>query len=232
MKKIKNNIKIKFLEKEYEKALQDLKDLHEFYSFYLGNELNFSNVLKRSVDGTLSTNDKQFFNDLLKCHRNLHEIEERINHVRSIETYKDQIHDSYFSYITQQELRRMMDDGDASAKCYERFIPDEVETGFFATEEDRIIAEQTYACYKDFKTQQEENIARDIIDASVEKYASYIPDDVETGINIDSLKRLAESAESLEKEIYGDEEHKPNRMLLPEPVNGVTSFPITRSRNQ
>lgn len=181
MKKIKYNNKIEFLEKEYGKARQDLKDLQEFYSFYLGNEGNLSSVLKRTVDGTLSKNDVQFLSDLLKCHRYLHEIEERINQVRSIQKYKDQIRLCYFSYITQQELGKMMDDGDDSVKCYERFIPDEVETGYFATEEDRIIAEQTYACYKQFETHQEENEKNDIIDNSVMKYTTYIPDDVETG---------------------------------------------------
>lgn len=185
MKKIKYNNKIEFLEKEYGKARQDLKDLQEFYSYYLGNEGNLSSVLKRTVDGTLSNNDKQFLSDLLKCHRYLHEIEERINQVRSIQKYKDQIRLCYFSYITQQELRMMMDDGDESAKCYERFIPDEVETGYFATEEDRIIAEQTHACYKNFTTQQEEDEASDIINKNVEKYATYIPEDVELNVDMD-----------------------------------------------
>ena len=181
MKKIKFNKKIEFLEKEYEQALQDLKDLQEFYSFYLGNKVIFSDVLKRAIDGTLNKNDKQFLSDLLKCHRYLYEIEKRINQVRSIEKYKDQINYSYLDYTTQQEWDKKLYSTDEYTKCYQTFIPDEVETGYFATEEDRIIAEQTHACYKMFKTQQDEDEAKDIIDKSVEKYATYIPEEVETG---------------------------------------------------
>lgn len=130
MKKIEYNKKIEFLEKEYEKALQDLKDLQEFYSFYLGNEVNFSSVLKRAVDGTLSNNDKQFLSDLLKCYRYLHEIEERVNKTKSIQEYQKQIADSYFNYQTQQEWNKKLNSADMWDECYQTYIPDEVETGY------------------------------------------------------------------------------------------------------
>ncbi|MBR5662609.1 MAG: hypothetical protein IKX00_03025 [Bacilli bacterium] len=181
MKKIKNFKKIQFLKEEYEKTLQELKEIQEFYSLYAGNFMNFSSILNRVKNGTLNAKDEQLFCELLECNRRLFELETRIKRLEAIEEYKKQVDKSHFAYTTQQELRMMMDDGDASVKCFERFIPDEVETGYFATEEDRIIAEQTHACYKMFKTQQDEDEAIDIINKSVEKYATYIPDEVETG---------------------------------------------------
>ena len=181
MKKIKNFKKIQFLKEEYKKTLEELKEIQEFYSLYAGNFMNFSSILNRVKNGTLNAKDEELFCELLECNRRLFELETRIKRLEAIEEYKEQVDKSHFAYITQQKLRMMMDDGDASVKCFEKFIPDEVETGYFATEEDRIIAEQTHACYKMFKTQQDEDEAIDIINKSVEKYATYIPEEVETG---------------------------------------------------
>ena len=232
MEKININYELSCLKDEYNKALKEFQELLLIFNPHCTGEINFENATKNLDERILDTRNDNLFFDVLNLYKYLSRIYKRIKELEMLKEYNDQIADCYLSYTTQQDIISMMNDADKDNECYQTYIPDEVETGYFESEEDRIKAEQINACYNAHLTKQENDEISDRIDASVAKYATYIPEEVETGINIDSLKRLAESAESLEKEIYGDEEHIPNRMLLPEPVNGVTSFPITRSRNQ
>lgn len=135
MKKINNDEKLKFLKKEYKKTLQDLKDIRDIYNSCLDVKMSFPNVLNRVIIGSQSEADQELFCALLKCNKYLYELETRIKRLEAIKKYEDQVDECYFAYLTQQEDERMMDDGDASAKCFENYIPDEVETGYNPIEE-------------------------------------------------------------------------------------------------
>lgn len=135
MKKINNDEKLKFLKKEYKKTLQDLKDIRDIYNSCLDVKMSFPNVLNRVISGSQSEADQELFCVLLKCNKYLYELETRIKRLEAIKKYEDQVDKCYFAYLTQQEDERMMDDGDASAKCFENYIPNEVETGYNPIEE-------------------------------------------------------------------------------------------------
>lgn len=135
MKKINNDEKLKFLKKEYKKTLQDLKDIRDIYNSCLDVKMSFPNVLNRVISGSQSEADQELFCVLLKCSKYLYELETRIKRLEAIKKYEDQVDECYFAYLTQQEDERMMDGGDASAKCFEKYIPDEVETGYIPTDE-------------------------------------------------------------------------------------------------
>ena len=130
MKKINNDEKLKFLKKEYKKTLQDLKDIRDIYNSCLDVKMSFPNVLNRVISGSQSEADQELFCVFLKCNKYLYELETRIKRLEAIKKYEDQVDECYFAYLTQQEDERMMDGGDASAKCFENYIPDEVETGY------------------------------------------------------------------------------------------------------
>lgn len=135
MKKINNDEKLKFLKKEYKKTLQDLKDIRDIYNSCLDVKMSFPNVLNRVISGSQSEDDQELFCVFLKCNKYLYELETRIKRLEAIKKYEDQVDECYFAYLTQQEDERMMDGGDASAKCFEKYIPDEVETGYNPIEE-------------------------------------------------------------------------------------------------
>lgn len=126
MKKINNDEKLKFLKKEYKKTLQDLKDIRDIYNSCLDVKMSFPNVLNRVISGSQSEADQELFFVLLKCNKYLYELETRIKRLEAIKKYEDQVDECYFAFLTQQEDERMMDDGDASAKCFEKYIPKDV----------------------------------------------------------------------------------------------------------
>ena len=175
------DFEIEELKKEYNKALKELHELLVLFNPHYSEDATFESAMERLIGNQLTEDEENLLFDILKANKSIKDLDIRIKKLESKRDYDNQVWACYRAYITQQENRRMMDDGDESVKCFERYIPDEVETGYFATEEDRIIAEQTYACYKQFETHQEENEKKDIIDNSVMKYTTYIPDEVETG---------------------------------------------------
>lgn len=177
------DFEIEELKKEYKNALKELHELLVLFNPHCSEDVTFENAMERLIGNRLSEDEENLLFNILKANKSIKDLDIRIKKLEAKRDYDNQVRACYFAYITQQEKRRMMDDGDESVKCFERYIPDEVETGYFATEEDRIIAEQTHACYKDFTTHQEEDETNDIINKNVEKYATYIPDGVETGYN-------------------------------------------------
>lgn len=175
------DFEIEELKKEYKKALKELHELLLLFNPHCSEDVTFESAMERLMGNQLTEDEDNLLFDILKANKSIKDLDIRIKKLEAKRDYDNQVRACYFAYITQQEKRKMMDDGDESAKCFERYIPDEVETGYFATKEDRIIAEQTHACYKNFTTKQDEDEANDIINKSVEKYATYIPDEVETG---------------------------------------------------
>ena len=175
------DFEIEELKKEYKKTLKELHELLVLFNPHCSEDVTFETAMERLIGNQLTENEETLLFDILKANKSIKDLDIRIKKLEAKRDYDNQVRTCYRAYITQQERRGMMDDADEDFKCFERYIPDEVETGYFATEEDRIIAEQTHACYEEFTTQQDEDEVRDIINKNVEKYATYIPDGVETG---------------------------------------------------
>ena len=177
------DFEIEELKKEYKKALKELHELLVLFNPHCSEDATFESAMERLIGNQLTEDEETLLFDIFKANKSIKDLDIRIKKLEVKKDYDDQVRACYLAYITQQEKRRMMDDDDEYFKCFERYIPDEVETGYFATEEDRIIAEQTHACYEEFTTQQDEDEVRNIINKNVEKYATYIPEEVETGYN-------------------------------------------------
>ena len=129
MKKINNNNKLEFLKEEFEETLQELQDKMIHYSTSIENEIDFSTIMLRIIEGSLSVEELELFSDLKKCYLRFIELEARIMKLEFIERCKEQVEQSYSSYAIQQDIEK------AENAYYETYIPEEVNTGILCDSE-------------------------------------------------------------------------------------------------
>lgn len=173
---------IALLNEQYKKELEELKELFVLFNPHCSSDMSFESAMERFKGNALNRNEEDLFFDILKANKTISDLDLKIRKLKAKRDYDIQVNICYLQFITKQVKDEHLDESDKEEKYFETYIPEEVETGYFESEEERIIIEQTTHCYETFLTHQESDKISDRIDNLVEKYQAYIPDDVETGM--------------------------------------------------
>lgn len=114
--------------------LKDLRDAYIEFDPNAEDHYSIQNVTERLENGYMNAKDEEILLELLTRFKKVVDIDREIRNLEEHKTYEEQVDACYESFITTQERERMMDDGDKSAKMFETWIPEEVETGIVPDE--------------------------------------------------------------------------------------------------
>ena len=167
------DFEIEELKKEYKKALKELHELLVLFNPHCSEDVTFESAMERLTGNQLTEDEENLLFDILKANNSIKDLDIRIKKLEAKRDYNNQVRACYRAYITQQEKRRMMDDGDEHVKCYERYIPDEVETGYNPIEEKtrgiKKVQLETMPVVEDINLEEEEYVSNSELGGFVNK---------------------------------------------------------------
>ena len=113
----------------YRSELERIKELVIKYDSHFNGTLDINEICSSFKDGNITFEKEELILEILKSYERMLSVEEALYQNELNKKYDEEIEKCYKQFITHQDEEKVAIAIDNALKCYETYIPCEVETG-------------------------------------------------------------------------------------------------------